>query len=160
MMEALLYKLVRYFFAAVFLFSGFSKLADPRAFAVLIEAYGLIPEGLVMAVAIALPVFEIIVALGLIFDVRGSLAAVSGLLVLFLMVLGYGIHLGLDIDCGCFGPSDPEARAYSGLRSAFYRDLVMMAGVFFLFVSRHRRAVKPVGLKFLLQRHFRKEIQT
>ena len=34
---------------------------------------------------------------------RGSLILLTGLLSLFAAVLGYGIWLGLEIECGCFG---------------------------------------------------------
>jgi hypothetical protein len=48
--------------------------------------------------------------------------------------------LGLDIDCGCFGPEDPESRAYGGLRTALYRDLAMAAGVAYLYWWRRWNA--------------------
>ncbi len=93
-----------------------------------------------MPIAIGLPILEILAAIGLLFDVRGSLAVVAGLLVLFLAILGYGVWLGLDIDCGCFGPGDPEGEAYKGLRPALYRDLVMLTGVAYLYVWRFRQS--------------------
>jgi len=98
-----------------------------------------------MPIALFLPALEIIAAVGLIFNIRGSLAVVTGLLTLFILILGYGIWLGLDIDCGCFGPEDPESRAYSGLHSALYRDLVMMAAVFFLYFWRFRQTVHALA---------------
>ena len=91
-----------------------------------------------MPIALFLPALEIIAAVGLIFNIRGSLAVVTGLLTLFILILGYGIWLGLDIDCGCFGPQDPEWRAYNGLRPALYRDLAMMASIFFLYFWRFK----------------------
>ena len=93
----------------------------PESFAVIIEAYGIIPDGWVTPMSIGLPVLEVILAVGLLLDIRGSLAGTAALLALFMAILGYGIHLGLDVDCGCFGPEDPEAEAFHGLRSAFYR---------------------------------------
>lgn len=109
------------------------KLADPPAFAVIIGDFGLVPGWSVMPIAITLPVVEIIAALGLVFDLRGSLAVITCLLGMFIAILGYSIWLGLDIDCGCFGPEDPEARAYGGLRTSLYRDLIMAAGIVFLY---------------------------
>lgn len=129
------YRSIRWFLSAVFLYSGISKLMDPKAFGVIIEAYGLIPEGWVMPVAVVLPALETIAAVGLIWDVRWSLEAISGLLIMFIMIVGYGLYMGLDVDCGCFGSDDPE-QAFSGLRSALYRDFVMLAGVFYLYACR------------------------
>ncbi|RJQ43574.1 MAG: DoxX family membrane protein [Anaerolineaceae bacterium] len=128
-----LYRLVRWCLAGLFVWAGAMKLADPPAFAVIISDFGLVPDWSVMPLAIALPVLEVAAALGLVVDLRGSLAVISFLLAMFIAILGYAIWLGLDIDCGCFGPEDPEARAYSSLRTSLYRDLAMAAGVFFLY---------------------------
>lgn len=130
------YRIVRWGLSITFLYAGITKLMDPDAFAIIIDAYGLLPGNLIMPVAILLPGLEVIAAMGLIFDVRGCLSVITGLLILFLGILGYGIWMGLDIDCGCFAPEDPEYRAYGGLRMAFYRDLVMAAGVVYLYMWR------------------------
>jgi len=117
------------------------KLTDPKAFGVVIGDFGLVPEWSVMTIAIALPTLEIIAAMGLIFDMRGSLTIMAGLMLFFLVILSYGIWQGFDIDCGCFGPVDRKSHAYSGLRSALYRDLVMAAGILFLYWYRFQSAV-------------------
>jgi uncharacterized membrane protein YphA (DoxX/SURF4 family) len=145
------YRLVRIVLAGIFLWSGIAKLMDPKSFAVIIEAFGLIPESWVMPVAVFLPVLEVVAALGLLLDVEGSLATVSGLLVVFMAILGYGVWMGLDVDCGCFGPEDPEAKAYHGLRPALYRDIVMMGGVLYLYFCRLRRSFMPVRLRVLFK---------
>ncbi|MHB8811484.1 MAG: MauE/DoxX family redox-associated membrane protein [Desulfobulbaceae bacterium] len=138
------YRLVRGTVAGLFIWAGALKLADPQAFAVIINDFGLVPGWSVMPIAIGLPVLEIAAAIGLVFDVRGSLAVITGLLGMFIAILGYSIWLGLDIDCGCFGPEDPEARAYGGLRTALYRDLAMAAGVLFLYWWRMGNAADPL----------------
>lgn len=135
-----LYRLVRWTLAGLFIWAGALKLADPQAFAVIINDFGLVPGWSVMPLAIALPVVEVAAALGLVFNVRGSLAVITGLLAMFIAILGYAIRLGLDIDCGCFGPEDPEARAYGSLRTSLYRDLAMAAGVIFLYWWRWQYA--------------------
>lgn len=135
-----LYRLVRWALAGLFIWAGALKLADPPAFAVIISDFGLVPGWSVMPLALALPVVEVAAALGLVFDLRGSLAVISLLLAMFIAILGYAIWLGLDIDCGCFGPEDPEARAYSSLRTSLYRDLAMAAGIFFLYWWRWQYA--------------------
>ncbi len=150
------YRIIRWVLAGIFLWSGTSKLLTPVSFTVIIEAFGLIPESWIMPVAIILPVVEIFAAVGLLLDIRGSLAVVSGMLVLFMAILLYGIHQGLDIDCGCFGPQDPESEAFHNLRPALYRDLVLMAGVIYLYFWRFYRSIKPARLihfvKILFQR--------
>ena len=133
------YRLVRWVLSMLFIWAGCTKLADPEAFGTVIRDFGIVPEFSVMPLTVILPALEVIAAVGLIFDLRGSLEFITALLALFIVILGYGIWLGLDIDCGCFGPEDPESRAYNGLRTALYRDLAMMAFIFHLYFWRFRQ---------------------
>ncbi len=137
-------RVVRIVIASLFLWSGLTKIFDPRGFAVVIDAFGLIPETWVMAVAVGLPILELIAGIGLLCNVTGSLTLIAGLLAGFMALLAYGILLGLDVDCGCFGPEDPEAIAFHGLRTALYRDLFIMAGIVYLYGWRYHRSIKPV----------------
>ncbi|MEW6220701.1 MAG: MauE/DoxX family redox-associated membrane protein [Thermodesulfobacteriota bacterium] len=127
-------RLLRWGLAAVFGYAGVRKLMDPEAFAAVIDAFGLVPGGFVKPLAVGLPFGEVAAAAGLVFERRGALAATAGLLVLFIAILVYALWLGLDVDCGCFGPSDPEYRAFHSLWPALYRDLVMLAAVLLLLV--------------------------
>jgi uncharacterized membrane protein YphA (DoxX/SURF4 family) len=136
------YRLVRWTLATLFIWAGCTKLSDPHAFSVIIRDFGIVPEFSVMPIAVILPIVEVMAAIGLIFDMRGSLAVITILLVLFIMILSYGVWLGLDIDCGCFGPEDPESRAYNSLRFAIYRDLAMMAAIFHLYFWRFRQTAQ------------------
>jgi len=129
--------IVRLVLAGIFIYSGGNKLMGPAAFAEIVGGFGLLPDALVTPAAVILPVVEMVAGVGLVFAIRGSLSVVTALLVLFIAVLVYGIHIGLDIDCGCFGPEDPE-QAYKGLKAALARDAVMMAAVVFIYWSRGR----------------------
>jgi len=139
------YRLIRLSLSVVFLYAGATKLADPRTFAALIDAYGIVPDPLLMPVAVGLPLLEVTAALGLLADVRGSLAVISGLLAIFIGILVYGIRMGLDVDCGCFGSQDPEGFAYAGIRPAFYRDWTLLARVAILYGLRRFRGFVPRG---------------
>ena len=143
----LISRLGRFALALVFIYAGGTKLVDPASFAVIIEAYGILPEFLLLPVALGLPALEVAAGAGLIFGVRGSLPTVAGLLALFILVLGWGVHLGLDVDCGCFGPGDPEAEAFHGLRPTLYRDLAMLAGVAALAAWRRYRSPEALRRK-------------
>lgn len=125
------YRLIRIGLGMIFVWAGLVKLADPEGFAKIISVYVLVPDGLLVPVAIGLPALEVVAGLGLIFDVRGSLGVIFGLLVMFVFVLWFGILKDLDIDCGCFAPAD--VKQHGALRSAMYRDLGMMTGVLYLF---------------------------
>lgn len=147
-----IYRITRWGLGGIFIYAGSMKLLAPETFAVLIEAFGIVPENLLMPVAIALPAIEVAAGIGLVFDIEGSLAATAGLLGLFIAILGYGIWMGLDIDCGCFGPDDPEAEAFHGLRLSLYRDLVMLAGAAFVYGWRRYRPVEPRKIIRLIDR--------
>jgi uncharacterized membrane protein len=142
-----MHRLGRWILGLIFLYSGVAKLIDPQSFAVIIEAFGLVPEILIDPIALGLPFLEILVAFGLILDIRGSLAVTTILMALFIAILSYAIHMGLDIDCGCFGPDDPEAKAYHGLRLALCRDGVIMMGIIYLYIWRWKDSVKPIEVR-------------
>ena len=137
------YRLIRLGLGVIFVWAGLAKLSDPEAFANIISAYELVPEGLLVPVAIGLPVLELVAGLGLILDVRGSLSITFGLLVMFAFVLWFGILKDLDIDCGCF--SADELREHGALRLAFYRDLGMIVAVLYLFWWRRVVRSSPRG---------------
>jgi hypothetical protein len=154
-----LYAVVRLALAGVFLWAGAIKLADPAAFAGIIRGYALAPEFLVPWLALGLPALEVLAALGLAANVRGSLAAVAGMLLLFLFVLWYGILADLHIDCGCFGPEDLAEQ--DGLRAAFYRDWLLLAAAGYLHLARRRNpALAPRTPRSLFTRPFNKEIRS
>jgi len=149
-----LYRLCRWTLGGIFIYAGVSKLLAPKTFAYLVAAYGIVPEGLLIPVATGLPALEVVAGFGLLFDIRGSLGLMTGLLVIFMLILGYAIGLGLDVDCGCFGPEDPEAEAFHGLRLSLLRDLVMLAGVIFIYVWRRYRAIRPTRAKVMINQLF------
>jgi uncharacterized membrane protein YphA (DoxX/SURF4 family) len=151
-LSAWLYRVLRALYAILFLYAGVNKLFDPGSFAIVIDAFGLVPDILIMPIAVALPLLEILAAIGLIVDVRSSLAVVGGLLLFFLAVVGYGIWIGLDIDCGCFGLGDPEGEAYKSLRPAFYRNIALLAGTVYLYYWRFKRDLEPVRVARLFSK--------
>jgi len=146
-----IYRLLRIPLAIIFIWSGFSKLIDPKSFAMIIEAYGLIPQVTILPAAIGLSLLEVAAGVGLVMDVQWSLGIVAGLLILFTVVIGYGLWIGLDVDCGCFGPDDPEGAAYHSLRPALYRDMLMLAGIGYLFLWRWQQSIHPVRFSDLYQ---------
>jgi uncharacterized membrane protein YphA (DoxX/SURF4 family) len=145
-LSTLLYVIVRWTLGGVFFFSGVLKLSDPQQFGHIIEAYGLISPQFVVPAAIGLSLLEAIAGLGLVLDVQYVLTVITGLLILFIIILGYGLFLGLDVDCGCFGSDDTVGKAFHNLRPALYRDLAMLSGVGFLYVWRHKTGFSPKTL--------------
>lgn len=138
-------RIARWLLAAVMLFAGIPKLVDPAAFANIIGAYGLLPEFMLFPVAIVLPALEVVAAILLIRASKAGLWLTALLIVLFIAVLSYGIWLGLDIDCGCFGPEDAEHKAFSGLRAALIRDLLLCIPIGYSFAYSYRLIPKLFG---------------
>lgn len=141
------YLVVRLMLAAIFIYAGTLKLIDPKAFARTISHFGLVPELLLPVVAIGLPAVEVLAGIALVMDFRSGLYGVSGLLLLFVVILGYGVLSELDIDCGCFGPEEVAER--SGLTSALYRDFVLMGVVALLHWSRSVRDRRSRSSKYM-----------
>ena len=132
-----LYHGLRLGLACIFIYAGFIKLLDPRAFAHAMAQYDLIPEGLLPLVAVGLPALELLAGLGLIFEIRGSLTLMAILLLIFLVVLGYAVWQNLDIDCGCFTLDELDAADH--VSTAFRRDLMMIAATLYLYWRRRSR---------------------
>lgn len=132
------YRIVRTALAILFIYGGVIKLFDLKAFAATILGYNLAPEALLPFLAVGLPLIETIAGLALLLDRRWGLHLITGLLALFVFVLGYGILGDLNVDCGCFGTEDLDKQA--GLRKAFYRDLILIGVMVpYLYLSRRVR---------------------
>lgn len=122
--------LIRIALAAVFVFAGSVKAADPNAFAEEIMRYQLVPWPMAVSLALWLPFLEIAAGAGMIIPAlqTGALAIVTALLLTFTMALLSAWQRGLNIDCGCFGP----ALGHQTVIQALERDgvfLAMVAGV-------------------------------
>jgi hypothetical protein len=116
----------RWMISIIFLNAAIPKLFNPYQFAATIDAYAILPDMLLLPTAIVLPVLEILLAVGLLFNCLKSKLGTVVMLLFFIALLSWSIWMGLDIDCGCFGPENPEHTAFQGLRVALVRDIVML----------------------------------
>jgi uncharacterized membrane protein YphA (DoxX/SURF4 family) len=95
----------------ILIYAGYAKIQMPwLQFAAQIEAYKLSwlsPDAIVF-IAKMLPWFEVALGAALIlgFGLRWFGALASALLLFFFLILVRSYALGMDIDCGCFGPGD------------------------------------------------------
>ncbi len=128
------YRLARWVLGGVFIVAGGLKLANPQAFAGLISHYNLVPEALLPYVALGLPGLEVLAGLGLLFDLPGALSTLTAMLLLFAGVLWFGILKDLDIDCGCFSPT--EQAGHQSLYNALFRDLGFLTLALYLYAYR------------------------
>jgi uncharacterized membrane protein YphA (DoxX/SURF4 family) len=135
-----LYRLLRWCLAAVFVYAGALKLADPGGFAAVLTSYDMAPPALLPWAALGLPVLEVLAGLGLLFDLKGSLGLIAAMLLAFAVVLWFGVLAGLEIDCGCF--SSEELAKHGSMRRALYRDLIMLAVCGYLYCWRMPRQAR------------------
>ncbi len=123
----------------IFIFAGVSKLLDLESFAIIIESFEIIGETTSYYTAHVLSVIEVLTGIGLLIRVTPFIYITGGLLIIFSLVLSKGILMGLNIDCGCFGPFDPDFGSQGKLDHALYRNLIMIAGTGFLHIMHKER---------------------
>jgi len=99
-------RLVAALLGGVFVWAGVAKIGDVASFTTTVGEFGLVWEPLLPVTAWSVIGLELLVGGGLWFGRRWAIGVATGLVVVFLCVLGYGIILGLDIECGCFGAGD------------------------------------------------------
>lgn len=97
--------------AAVFIFAGIEKIADPKSFAGAILEYKLFPLVIVNISAIILPWIELVAGILLLFGIRikENLFITGSLLVFFIIIVSVSLLRGLIIDCGCFGTHNAQS---------------------------------------------------
>lgn len=110
--------LARAVFGSVFVVAGLVKLWGIPDFAASLGDFGLVYDDLVHPTAWMLAGAELFTGLALIANLRGSFIAALALLALFVGVLSYGVWMGLDINCGCFGPG-----YHVSLKSQLFADV-------------------------------------
>ena len=146
LLSEIAYKIIRIALGGIFLYSGWIKLSDLSSFASVIHAFGLVPGQFRGIAALVIASAELIAGIGLIFDIKGSLTTIFSMLIMFMVVLIYGIKMGFDIDCGCFGSDDPVGEAFHGLRSSLIRDVIFVLSVIYLYVWRKINQFEPVSI--------------
>lgn len=131
-----LVRVASWFLGMVFICAGALKMADPLAFADSVASFQLLPGMMISAVALVLPVLEMLLGLSLLIGVRRRACAVAMgfLCVVFAVALTQALVRGLTVDCGCFGRG--EASTYGNVRTlARALGLALLAG----WVSRRSR---------------------
>ncbi len=97
--------------AGIFGYAGVIKIIDPVGFYGSILDYRLVDGSFAVMAAVVLPVFEVVLAAGLLFP-RWRMAArawIGLLLIFFLIAIGQAWARGIDLSCGCFGSGEAVA---------------------------------------------------
>lgn len=128
--------------AAVFLYAGVVKVSDPLAFADSIAGFRVLPfPWMISMVALALPFFEMLVAVALFVPSwrRAGLLAVGLMSVLFIIALSSAWSRGIAVDCGCFGTG--QVTVWS-MPIAIMRNILILGTSVFLYQRARVTSVK------------------
>lgn len=132
---------VRLYLGWLFVSASLHKIAVPESFALDVATYQFLPIWAVNFFAITVPWMEVVVGVLLVIGcrVRAAALVIFGLMVSFMVALGWALHLELDMACGCFasqGAADEDP--ISGWTLA--RDAVWLALSAYI-VLADRRAI-------------------
>jgi uncharacterized membrane protein YphA (DoxX/SURF4 family) len=156
----ILWRILDFVLAGVFIFAGLSKMFDldplladlrhlrfgdalvhfqqlsvasPVEFASGIDNFKLVPWPVSVALAFYLPWLEIFCALGLLFRLlyHGALTLLIILMVVFTLAISAAKVRGLDITCGCFG----HASQHWSFPSHLATNLAILAGLVVLWLK-------------------------
>jgi uncharacterized membrane protein YphA (DoxX/SURF4 family) len=118
--------IVRMALGTVFIYASWGKILHPGQFAQAVANYQILPAALVNPVALILPWLEMVCGIGLLIGLiaRGSALIVAGLMMIFIVALGYSLIRGLDIQCGCFSL---KVQNSAPLYLDMLRDLALLA---------------------------------
>lgn len=121
--------LARLGLAAVWLVSGAVKVSDLNQTYLAVQAYDLLPAGMVSLVSGALPFLELALGLLLLVGLGTRLVAVVSVVVLvaFVGAVAQSWARGLTIDCGCFGGGGQVAPGETRYPQEIARDIGFLA---------------------------------
>jgi uncharacterized membrane protein YphA (DoxX/SURF4 family) len=103
--RSFLWTLLALVVAALFVYAGAAKIADPAKFAQDIQNFKIVPWSIAIRAAFYLPWLEILCGVALLFPPlrRGALTILTGLMVVFILATISAQARGINLDCGCFG---------------------------------------------------------
>ena len=135
-----LWRIVDFVVAGIFIYAGALKAFDPIQFASDIDNYKILPWPVCVALAFYLPWLEILCGLSLVFRFfyRGALSILTALILVFTLGIMAAKVRGLDITCGCFG----HASQHWSFPSHLATNLAVLAALLILSfraTSAHRR---------------------
>ena len=97
----------RVLLGAMFIFTGSLKILTPiEEFQALVREYHLMPELLMPAFSVALPIMEVVLGTCLVIGLfeRWSAILIAGMTVMFLIAITQALARGFPlVNCGCFG---------------------------------------------------------
>lgn len=106
----------------VFIYAGVMKAMQPELFALDVLSFDVVRWETAVVIAYVLPWVEILIALALLIPKtrRSALMGAAGLLMGFVVLLGWTLARGMEIACGCLGAGE------GGILEAIIRNLILI----------------------------------
>jgi len=137
----------RLYLGGLFIAACLHKIAHPASFALDVATYRLLPLSSINIFALVVPWLELIVGVMLVLGLRVRAAALitAGLMVAFMVALGWALVQGLDMSCGCFA-SQSAAKFDPISWRTMLRDTGWLALSLYVICFDHR----PIGIESLV----------
>ena len=137
----------RVYLGLVFVIASWHKILDPGTFALDVATYQILPLWAVNGLALVLPWVELLAGGMLILGFRARAAAllVTVMMLSFIAALLWGLHLGLDMACGCFASQAATTDDPISWRTLARDGLWLALGLYVLILDRI-----PLGLDRIL----------
>jgi putative oxidoreductase len=141
--QATLEWLSRLALAGVFLYAAYEKVIDPFSFASNIYAYRMMPASVSVAMAVTMPMMEVLAAVALLTGLftrrldglfAGAALMLGVMLVVFIVAIFQAILRGIDIHCGCFGKASHSV----SFRLILQDVVLLVASLFLLRIGYYR----------------------
>lgn len=125
----------------VFIYAGVMKSMKPELFALDILLFDVVRWETAVVIAYVLPWIEILIALALLIPKtrRAALIAAAGLLMGFVVLLGWTLARGMEIACGCLGAGE------GGVLEAMIRNLILIVVALALAIFYPARQVRTAS---------------
>ena len=133
--------------AGVFLVAGYIKFRQPwQLFAMQVDSYQMLSNWAVNVVAWGLPKFELLLGLLLLagWQLRIVASVTTALLAGFFAVMVRTYALGLEINCGCFGPGE-KLGTKTLIRDGSLLALALAVAIGAFLIARRREAMPPLA---------------
>ena len=137
----ILNRITKYFLVVILMVSGVGKIINPSATISVLLAIPIFPNIFIIPIISLLPLVEIIIGLALIINHNSFVTTVAcaGLFLFFFLLSIYGVAIGLQNDCGCFG-SFIESRFGWKMIVRNFIFLLMSMSVFFTNSIQNRKS--------------------
>ncbi|MFA3782599.1 MauE/DoxX family redox-associated membrane protein [Melioribacteraceae bacterium 4301-Me] len=140
----LIYNSFYYLLASVLIFSGIAKIIDVNPLIEVLQQIKL-PNDLVIVIATILPITEIGLGIMLLLKIkqRTSIKITVILFLVFFLFSVYGVAMGLEKDCGCFGNA---VKSYFGWGMVGRNGSLLLLSIVVL-KRENRNALAPGEIK-------------